>query len=68
MTAGVAHRQTQLIGDLLNQRRLADLARASHHLQEPARLSEPLGKGGSLGALEGSLFRAHSIEYFYSML
>lgn len=66
--ADVAHRQAQLIGDLLDKRRLADLARTGHHLQEPARLGEPLGKDGSLGALEGSLFRAHGIEYFYSML
>jgi hypothetical protein len=55
-----------LISDLLNQRRLSHLARTGHHLQEPARLGEPLGEDGSLGALEGSLFCAHGIEYFYS--
>jgi hypothetical protein len=56
-----------LIGDLLHQRGLADLARTCHHLQEPARLNEPLGQGGSLRALESSVSCAQGIEYFYSM-
>ncbi len=65
--ADVAHRQAHLIGDLLNQRGLSYLARTGHHLQKSARLSEPLGEDGSLGALEGNLFCAHGIEYFYSI-
>jgi len=59
---GVADRQAQLIGDLPDQRRLADLAWTGHDVQKSARLGQPLGQHGGLGASELALLFAHFIE------
>ena len=48
----MANGHAQLRGDLLDQGRLAHLARTGH---EPARLDEPLGEDGALRALEFDL-------------
>jgi hypothetical protein len=52
---------------LLDQSRLTDLAGTRNDVQEPARLREPFGKDGGLGAPEVSLFFPHDVEYFYSI-
>ncbi len=65
--AYVAHGNAEFTGNLLNESGLSNLTRACHDLQEPARLGEPRGQHGALGALEVGLFFTHYIEYFYSM-
>ena len=64
--ADVAHGDTEFTGDLLDESRLSNLARACDDLHEPPRLDEPLGENGTLRALEVSLSFTHYIEYFYS--
>ena len=60
----MANGHAQLRGDLLDQGRLAHLARTGH---EPARLDEPLGEDGALRALEFGLIFTRHIEYLYSV-
>jgi hypothetical protein len=43
------------------------MARTGDDLQEPARLGEPFGEHGGLGASEAGLSFTQDIEYFYSM-
>jgi hypothetical protein len=51
---------------LLDQSGLTYLTGTRNDVQEPARLSEPLGKDAGLGAPEVSLLFTHDVEYFYS--
>jgi len=45
-------REPRTLQDLPDERRLADLARASDHLDEPAGLGQPLLQNPGMGARE----------------
>jgi hypothetical protein len=63
---GLHRRQRHLPEDLPDERRLADLTRTGHHLQEAPRPGQAPGELPALGACEGGSF-AHAAEQNYSI-
>lgn len=62
----VARGNAEFLGNLLNQRGLADLSRPAHDVQEPSRLAQSGCQHGGMSAAIGFWLFTHYVEYFYS--